>query len=106
MLGDDFARIVELLDEPVSALDATVQAAVIDLLAELQRELELTYLLVTHDLGVVAELADQVMVLRSGRVVEAGPWSPWSRARPTTTPGHCSRPDRGARMQRWTRASE
>jgi peptide/nickel transport system ATP-binding protein len=62
-----------VLDEPVSALDATVQAAVIDLLAELQRELELTYFLVTHDLGVVTELADQVMVLRGGRVVEAGP---------------------------------
>ncbi|MGO1561982.1 MAG: dipeptide ABC transporter ATP-binding protein [Actinomycetaceae bacterium] len=62
-----------VLDEPVSALDATVQAAVIALLAELQQDLDLTYFLVTHDLGVVTELADQVMVLRHGRVVEAGP---------------------------------
>ncbi|MGC5616555.1 nickel ABC transporter ATP-binding protein NikE [Georgenia sp. Z1491] len=62
-----------VLDEPVSALDATVQSQVIALLGRLQRELDLTYFLVTHDLGVVTELADQVMVLRGGRVVEAGP---------------------------------
>ncbi|MGC5627430.1 dipeptide ABC transporter ATP-binding protein [Georgenia sp. Z1344] len=62
-----------VLDEPVSALDATVQSQVVTLLADLRSELDLTYFLVTHDLGVVTELADQVMVLRRGRVVEAGP---------------------------------
>jgi len=62
-----------VLDEPVSALDATIQAAVLALLTELQRELHLTYFLVTHDLSVVAEAADRVAVMRAGRVVEQGP---------------------------------
>jgi len=62
-----------VLDEPVSALDATIQAAVLALLTELQRELHLTYFLVTHDLAVVAEVADRVAVMRAGRVVEQGP---------------------------------
>ncbi|MFC6091688.1 ABC transporter ATP-binding protein [Saccharothrix lopnurensis] len=64
-----------VLDEPVSALDATVQARVLDLLVELQRELNLTYFLVTHDLAVVADVAAHVAVMRSGRIVEHGPTS-------------------------------
>ncbi|WP_367127762.1 ABC transporter ATP-binding protein [Saccharothrix sp. HUAS TT1] len=64
-----------VLDEPVSALDATVQARVLDLLNELQRELDLTYFLVTHDLAVVADVAQHVAVMRAGRVVEHGPTS-------------------------------
>ncbi|MFI9005623.1 dipeptide ABC transporter ATP-binding protein [Actinosynnema sp. NPDC053489] len=64
-----------VLDEPVSALDATVQARVLDLLGELQRELDLTYFLVTHDLAVVADVARHVAVMRGGRIVEHGPTS-------------------------------
>lgn len=61
-----------LLDEPVSALDVSVQAKILDLLEELQREMGIAYVLVSHDLSVVANFAHEVLVLRNGRVVEQG----------------------------------
>ena len=62
-----------MLDEPTSALDMTVQAQVVDLLRELQNKHELAYLFISHDLRVVKALANHVIVMRSGKVVEEGP---------------------------------
>jgi oligopeptide/dipeptide ABC transporter ATP-binding protein len=62
-----------LADEPTTGLDVTVQAQILDLLADLQRERHMAVILVTHDLGVVASRADDIMVMYAGRVVERAP---------------------------------
>jgi oligopeptide/dipeptide ABC transporter ATP-binding protein len=64
---------VVIADEPTTALDVTIQAQILDLLRELQGRLGLALLLITHDLGVVAEMADRVAVMYAGRIVEESP---------------------------------
>ncbi|MEN9773515.1 MAG: hypothetical protein RL322_585 [Pseudomonadota bacterium] len=59
-----------IADEPTTALDVTIQAQILQLIRELQRELEMAVIFITHDMGVVAEIADRVMVMRHGEVVE------------------------------------
>ncbi|MFC4032646.1 ABC transporter ATP-binding protein [Streptomyces polygonati] len=62
-----------IADEPTTALDVTVQAQVMELLAELQREFRMGLILITHDLGVVADVADKIAVMYAGRIVENAP---------------------------------
>src|SRR6185436_8614283 len=84
-----------IADEPTTALDVTVQAEVLDLLRELRRAFGLSLLLITHDLGVVAEMADQVAVMYCGRIVEhaavadifRAPAHPYTRGLLASIPG-------------------
>ena len=84
-----------IADEPTTALDVTVQAEVLSLLKELQRETGMAVLIITHDLGVVAEIADRVVVMEKGALVEAGsvrevyknPQHPYTRKLVAAAPG-------------------
>ena len=62
-----------IADEPTTALDVTIQAQILDLLETLKRQFHMTILMITHDLGVVSSMADRVVVMYSGKVVETGP---------------------------------
>ena len=62
-----------IADEPTTALDVTIQAQILDLLQDLQRRLGMAILIITHDLGVIAEVADDVLVMYAGKIVESAP---------------------------------
>jgi microcin C transport system ATP-binding protein len=62
-----------MLDEPTSALDMLIQAQIVELLCDLRKRRDLTYLFISHDLRVVAALASRVLVMQAGRIVEEGP---------------------------------
>ena len=86
---------VLIADEPTTALDVTIQAQILDLLLEVQRQTALAVLFISHDLGVISEVADRVMVMYAGRVVEeaparalfADPLHPYTRGLIDTLPG-------------------
>ena len=61
-----------IADEPTTALDVTIQAKILELLAELRDERNMGLILITHDLGIAAEVADKVIVLKNGKIVEKG----------------------------------
>ncbi len=92
-----------IADEPTTALDVTVQAEILDLLREMRRAFNLSLLLITHDLGVVSEMADRVAVMYAGRLAEIGPVRqvidaprhPYTRALLASVPGVHA----GARLQ-------
>lgn len=86
---------VLLADEPTTALDVTIQAQIIELMRELQRDFETAILLITHDLGVVNQIADEIAVMYAGRIVEQGqrrtvlknPEHPYTRGLLAALPG-------------------
>jgi peptide/nickel transport system ATP-binding protein len=91
-----------IADEPTTALDVTIQAQIIELLMDLQQEFGMSILMITHDLGIVADLADQVAVMYAGRIVEAATTKElFARPQHPYTVGlFTSRPHLGMRKQR------
>ena len=91
-----------IADEPTTALDVTIQAQVLQLLKEIQREMEMSVMLITHDLGVVSEIADRVAVMYAGRIFEYGPIeaifgkmrNPYTRGLMTSIPQLTEKKDR------------
>jgi len=93
-----------IADEPTTALDVTIQAQILELMREIQRDMGMSVLLITHDLGVIAEMATEVAVMYLGRVVESAecrpifrePCHPYTRALMDSIPGRGARP--GSRL--------
>ena len=95
-----------IADEPVSALDVTVRAQVLELFAELQRKHGFSCLFISHDLGVVEQVADRVVVMNEGRIVEEGtrdaifdhPQDPYTRRLLSAVPALENAPEGGVRL--------
>ena len=93
---------VLIADEPTTALDVTIQAQIVDLMLEMQRHLGLAILFISHDLGVVSDIADEIAVMYAGRLVELGPAGylltkplhPYTQGLIETLPGRGPRRDR------------
>ena len=82
-----------IADEPTTALDVTVQAEILKLIRDLRDRIDAGILLITHDMGVVADLSDRVLVMQNGRIVESGPSiAGVPRARRTRTRKSCCAP--------------
>ena len=94
-----------IADEPTTALDVTIQAQIIDLLKELQKDMQMSILLITHDFGVVSQIADRVAVMYAGKIVEeaplqdifADPWHPYTKLLIMSIPG--IKVTRGGRLE-------
>lgn len=94
-----------IADEPTTALDVTIQAQIIELLKDIQRELQMSILLITHDFGVVSQMADSVSVMYAGKIVEQGPmrevfedpWHPYTKLLILSIPG--IKVKRGGRLE-------
>lgn len=94
-----------IADEPTTALDVTIQAQIIALLKEIQQEMQMSILLITHDFGVVSQMADRVSVMYAGKIVEEGPmkavfenpWHPYTKLLILSIPG--IKVKRGGRLE-------
>lgn len=94
-----------IADEPTTALDVTIQAQIIALLKEIQQEMQMSILLITHDFGVVSQMADRVCVMYAGKIVEEGamkevfedPWHPYTKLLILSIPG--IKVKRGGRLE-------
>ncbi len=84
-----------IADEPTTALDVTIQAQILELMQEIQKRTESAIIMITHDLGVVADMADHILVMYAGKAVEYGPPTTCSTSRCTRTRGACWRACRG-----------
>jgi len=86
-----------IADEPTTALDVTVQAQVLDLLDELRTQHDMAMIVITHDMGVIAEVADEVVVMYAGQIVEQAPVTELFAGRSIRTPRPCSARSRSSR---------
>lgn len=94
-----------IADEPTTALDVTIQAQIIELLKDMQKEMNMSILLITHDFGVVSQMADRVSVMYAGKIVEEGamrdvfehPWHPYTTLLIMSIPG--IKVKRGGRLE-------